>query len=122
MFEAGNPRSHGGAQKAHEKGGVTPAPHRSPEGPDLRPWVGWLLHAQHPALMLHAAAFVALSAPWQTPFGLMASLGGGRRENKQILLSLSGSPCLSVLVWVHLLVARTLLMQSQQQSEAAPWE
>lgn len=63
MFEAGDPRSHGGTQKAHEKGGVTPASHRSPEGPDLCPWVGWLLRAQHPALMLHAAAFVALSSP-----------------------------------------------------------
>lgn len=52
----------------------------------------------------------------------MASLGGGRGESKQIWLSLSSSLCLSMLVWVHLLVARTLLMQSQEQREAASWK
>lgn len=52
----------------------------------------------------------------------MATLDGGRGESKQIWLSLSSSPCLSMLVWVHLLVARTLLMQTQEQREAAPWK
>lgn len=118
MFEAGNPRSHGGAQKAHEKGGVTPAPHRSPEGPDLRPWLGWLLHAQPSCymqwLLLLSPALLSFDAPllrvrhrrWWPPFGLMASLGGGMGESKQIWVSLSHSPCLSLLVCVHLLVAR----------------
>lgn len=98
MFEAGDPRSHGGAQKAHEKGGVTPAPQRSPEGPDLRPWVGWLLHAQHPALMLHAAAFVTLSSPpllhgrhhlvsWPV------WVEGGMRTSRSGCLSQVVSPC-----------------------------
>lgn len=134
MFEAEDPRSHGAAQKAHEKNGVILASRRRSKGPDLCPQVGWLLHAQHPALppnIIYSSFYPSLypSSLWMVLCSTVETKGGAHpvaswpvwveewvRANRSGSFShiAPASPCL--LPWVNFLAVITLLMQANSRA------